>query len=270
MPRPPSSHAIAHVSAGAWAGVRVGHSTAVRASRRAAWVFLCALLALPALAGPLEQRIGDRLHVHCAALTDPTARRECLTDLVAFRARHGLRTNPRRQVEDLPVATSEAPPSHRPVAPPSPPSPGTAGFANGSGPGAGGTGVAASREGTHAGAMAPSPGTDAASTPVLGNQGTLPPVQPILPLRIVQRRAIGYDAYVYRLSDGSVWEDVGGEHSRLRPNALVRITESRFTSGHFMVASNERRRVRPLVCQPPASPRVAERCRMLREGALTF
>ncbi len=156
---------------GAWAAVR-GHR------RCLPWVLWFTITASPAVAGPLEQRIGERLQAHCATLADAAARRECLADLLAFRERYGLRHAARRRPGDAEPALSPS---------------------------------AGSEIG---GATAQLP-TQPPDAPALGSTGTpsgtagaLPPVTPIQPLRVVQRRQVGYALYVYRLSDGSVWEDV--------------------------------------------------------------
>lgn len=213
-----------------------------RMARLVGCAWLALLLAQSARAGPLEQRIGERVQSYCATLTDAAARRECLADLIAFRNRHGLRATVRRAADEptTPTVSTGADPQPTPT----------------------------HRPPTNAAKGGVAPATPTGTT--LAQQGTLPPVQPILPLRIVQRRQVDYEQYVYRLSDGSVWEDVEGAHTRLRPNALVRIALSRLTSGHFMVTSNERRRVRALDCSVSTAERTLARCKLLREAALSF
>ena len=79
--------------------------------------------------------------------------------------------------------------------------------------------------------------------------------------------------YIFRLSDGSAWVDVGGARSRLRPNTLVHIERARFGGAVLLVAGNERRRVRLLECTRPADALDAldaHRCTLLRDSPTTF
>ena len=242
-----------------------------RLSSPLAWACVLALCALPAAAGPLEQRIGDRLQAHCASLVDAAARRECLADLLAFRARHGLRPAGRRPADegasrrtgDEPAVTATAAASGTST-PASPVLPAAL-----RGPDGDASPAVRSHTRSTSVTITLVPVATATGTPP-GTAGALPPVAPILPLRVVQRRPVGVEQFVYRLSDGSVWEDVEGARSRLREGALVRIAASRFSAAHFMVSSNERRRVRALGCGTAAPSREAAHCRLLRDGALTF
>ena len=236
-----------------------------------AWACVLSLFALPAAAGPLEQRFGDRLQAHGASLVDAATRRECLADLLAFRERHGLRPAGRRAADEAASRRTGDEPAVTPTAT-------TAGPGATASPalpaalrGADGSAAPAVRSHTRSTAVTITlvPAATATGTPP-GTAGALPPVAPILPLRVVQRRPVGIEQFVYRLSDGSVWEDVEGARSRLREGALVRIAASRFSAAHFMVSSNERRRVRALGCGNAAPSREAAHCRLLRDGALTF
>ena len=118
-----------------------------------------------------------------------------------------------------------------------------------------------------------SPATDA-NTATNNNEAaaraTLPPASPALPLRLVARHAISVDQYFFRLSDGSAWVDVGGARSRLRPNALIQVTQARFGGAVSLVAGTERRRVRLLNCVAPPDHLDAQRCSLLRDVPATF